>query len=115
VAWMGGEVALDRRRLVRREHLERHGRPAPGDDQLLQDPGLQPVVIRVVVLFAEEHEARVGQTLDHRHRAHERRAPDVPDAADDRPGDRATRAEPWRSSEASTTTASRISWPRTSG
>jgi hypothetical protein len=79
-----GERRVDGGLLLHVEHLEgEHGRVARGGEAPHQ-PGLQEVVVGVVVPLAQQHEARPGERLQQRRLLQPAALPRVPDAAHQR-------------------------------
>lgn len=60
------QVSRERLPLARVEHLPHERGPSAAGREALHDPGLQAVVVGVVVLLAEQYEARRSNPLDHR-------------------------------------------------
>ena len=84
IAWRARQVVGDGAGVVEAEHLETNGGPAAGGDQAAQHLGLQPVVVRIVVLLAEEHEVGASQTDHEAPVIDEFAGRHVPDAASER-------------------------------
>jgi len=77
------EMTGERARLRWREHLEGDRRTAPRGRERAEQPCLERVVIRVVVLLPEQHVPRLHDPRDRRRLGHEPPGRHVPDPADE--------------------------------
>ncbi len=76
--------ATDQRLLPHVDHLEHDRRPASGRDHLLEQPRLQGVMVRVVVLLADQQQLRGHGLLAQLGLLHEAPLPHAEDAPDQR-------------------------------
>jgi hypothetical protein len=87
VASLSGDRRIDLSLLVHVEHLEGQRGVAPVRREGPHERGLEGVVVGVVMLLAEEHEARLGELRLQCGLVDPARVGDIPDAADERMAD----------------------------
>ena len=76
---MSRDIAGDRRPIIDGKHLKAHRGTAAGIDQRAQDPGLQAMMVGIIVPFTHEHKSTLRQSLDQRGGVDEAGRFDIPD------------------------------------
>jgi hypothetical protein len=77
-------MTRDSRSVIGVKHFKANRWPTPSFDQRVQQPGLQPMMVRIVMFLAKHHKLAVDETRYQRLGVDELRRRNIPDLPDKR-------------------------------